>query len=348
MSRILQATIATMMVFPMTAMAGDLRVEGQFISTVPTGTPPLEVSSTTGVANLNADTVDGFHGSEFYTVTELASSGAAEVHFDNITNIPAGGVKEIDQECATVGGCFSGDNGGYPVTISESGSYRLTGNLDLTAEDANRDAIDVQAANVTIDLNGFVIFGATICTGDPVSSCSPTGSGDGIQTTSVSYENLTVRNGTIRGMGQNGVNCSTRCTVDNLRAVENGLNGIGVSNRMGIVRDSLAHRNGSSGISGGAVIRNNSVEHNGGYGIFSQPASTVIGNVVSTNGGNGIRCFSCVVLDNTVLSNDGFGLELGAGAAYGRNMIHSNNSGAITGSGLQVDTNLCGAGSACP
>ena len=39
------------------------------------------------------------------------------------------GVVEINQTCAVQTGCFSGDTAGYPVTITQPGSYRLTSNL---------------------------------------------------------------------------------------------------------------------------------------------------------------------------------------------------------------------------
>jgi len=48
-----------------------------------------------------------------------------------------------------------GDAAGFPVTISEVGSYRLTGNLSI----GSTDAIEITADNVTLDLNGFLIIG---------------------------------------------------------------------------------------------------------------------------------------------------------------------------------------------
>lgn len=42
---------------------GSVRTTGQFMSTLADGTPPLAVSSTTAVANLNSDMVDGIHAS---------------------------------------------------------------------------------------------------------------------------------------------------------------------------------------------------------------------------------------------------------------------------------------------
>jgi hypothetical protein len=43
----------------------NVSTASQIVSTVPTGTPPLQVSSTTLVPNLNADMVDGKHAAEF-------------------------------------------------------------------------------------------------------------------------------------------------------------------------------------------------------------------------------------------------------------------------------------------
>ncbi len=40
----------------------DIETEGQLVSTVPAGTAPLDVSSTTTVRHLSADFVDGYHG----------------------------------------------------------------------------------------------------------------------------------------------------------------------------------------------------------------------------------------------------------------------------------------------
>lgn len=47
------------------AAAGDIRIDGSFVSTAPTGTPPLSVASTTRVDGLNADLLDGLDASAF-------------------------------------------------------------------------------------------------------------------------------------------------------------------------------------------------------------------------------------------------------------------------------------------
>src|SRR2546426_5014835 len=79
------------------------------------------------------------------------------------------GVVLINQSNALAGNVTPGDAPGFPVTISVSGSYRLSSNL--TVPDANTNAIEIKTSGVTIDLNGFSILGPTVCS----TSCSPAG-----------------------------------------------------------------------------------------------------------------------------------------------------------------------------
>src|SRR5579871_6824042 len=85
--------------------------------------------------------------------------------------------------------------GGFPYKITQPGSYRLSGNLQVTA--LNTDAIDIQANNVTLDLNGFSISGPVTCTGGGASlGCGPSSLGKGISSTGT---NIIVRNGSVVG-----------------------------------------------------------------------------------------------------------------------------------------------------
>ena len=65
-------------------------------------------------------------------------------------------VVTIDQAKALAGNVTPGDAPGFPVTISQPGSYRLSG--PLTVPD-NTIGITVGAPNVTLDLNGFALSG---------------------------------------------------------------------------------------------------------------------------------------------------------------------------------------------
>jgi len=55
---------------------------------------------------------------------------------------------------------------GFPIIICHAGSYRLAGNLTVSA--VNTDAIDITTNDVTLDLNGFTISGPSVCVGPPV------------------------------------------------------------------------------------------------------------------------------------------------------------------------------------
>ncbi len=68
------------------------------------------------------------------------------------------GVLEINQTCAVQTGCFAGDTAGFPVTVTQPGSYVLTENLSIPPA-AGPNAVHLSASEVTLDLNGFTITG---------------------------------------------------------------------------------------------------------------------------------------------------------------------------------------------
>lgn len=55
-------------------IAPNIKATSQFVSSVATGTAPLKVTSTTAVANLNADMLDGYHASSFLTSHQSLSN----------------------------------------------------------------------------------------------------------------------------------------------------------------------------------------------------------------------------------------------------------------------------------
>jgi hypothetical protein len=123
---------------------------------------------------------------------------------------PAMAQATIDQSKATTKGIGGGDSAGFPVTISQPGSYKLMSNLVVPS---GSHAIEVTVPGVTIDLNGFTIAGGYACTGG-WGAMTCTGSGRGI----VGGEGVTVRNGFIKGF-EHGVNLGERAVVDDV-AVE--------------------------------------------------------------------------------------------------------------------------------
>lgn len=132
-------------------------------------------------------------------------------------------------------------------TISQSGSYYLTGNRICSSS-----GIQVDANDVTIDLMGFSLVGP--------------GSGfiRGISIPSHSTINVEIRNGTIRDFGWEGVLARGKShRILNIRALSNST-GIRCENDGMLVKDCTAYNNAGSGIwadNGGSVINNVAFEN---------------------------------------------------------------------------------------
>lgn len=250
------------------------------------------------------------------------------------------GVFEINQACATTTGCFPGDSAGFPVTIQSAGSYQLTSELTLAT--ASQSAITVSTSTdpiVTIDLRGFAITGIATCTGEPA-ACANAGSGIGIRGVAGS----TIRNGTVRGMGDNGVQAGAGSTVEDLLIVGNAGNGIQISGGGGSRR---------------AIVRGNRILQNGGEGISAAwqdgdgnyAGSLFEGNVVAGNGSNGFRPQGALVTGNVAANNLLRALNATTTSGYVDNLFIGNYGANVAGDqvsgGLQLGGNAC-SGVVCP
>jgi len=298
----------------------------------------------------------GAHMARFYgalTLALLVSLGGSVWAVD--------GVVDINQARALVGGVSAGDTPGFPVTISQSGSYRLTGNL--TVPDANTTAVSITADSVTIDLNGFAVQGPVVCIGQPVTSCSPTGSGIGID--GGGHSGLTVRNGVIRGMGGDGAPLGTASRFENVTAQSNGGNGLfsnagGPGPSSATVTGCITESNGISGISlvGGSIynslakfnrfdgigadtITASSAEANGRFGISGL---SVLGCMANLNGGDGIKAPVGAVANSEAGGNSGRGIV--AATATGGFANGNSVSPQILATGI-TGHNICGV-TPCP
>ncbi len=283
------------------------------------------------------------------------------------TVLAGDGVLEINQSCAAVG-CFSGDSAGFPVTVSATGSYRLTGNLVLSSE--NTDAIVVSAHGVSIDLGGFEILGPVTCTGTPLTCTPSSGSGSGVETTTNAIRAVSVRNGTIRGTGTygvwlgdqaevvglrlrhnrgGGISVNSGSTVSGNTVYQNGGNGI-YAQSGSIVSGNAVNQSGANGIAAGfaGVIADNVVRFNAVDGINAGDGSTVSGNTAASNSGDGIEVMGgATVQRNTARSNTGYGLRLGTDASYRENTVSNNSGGTVTG-GVNMGNNSCDGATFCP
>jgi len=237
---------------------------------------------------------------------------------------PAWGQVEINQTTALAGNVTPGDAAGFPVTLSVGGSYKLTSNLSVP--NANTTAILITANSVTLDLNGFSIRGKTVCTGSPVSSCSPTGTGIGVDATG--RKGIVIRNGQVFGMGKNGIVVGPYSRVEQVGAQSNGLIGIQTGDGC-LVSGSTASRNRSAGVYAGLnnVVTGNIARENGKFGVFADAGSIVSGNAASVNKFNGIRTTHDSVVSGNTANLNGAGISSDAGNTVTGNTA-SGNGGA--------------------
>jgi len=216
----------------------------------------------------------------------------------------------IDQNKAVNGSVTPGDAPGFPITLSQRGSYKLTGNLVVPAATG---AILITASDVSIDLNGFTITGANTCSGSGATVvCTHTGSAAGIEA-AAGVTDVQVRNGTVDGFEKAGLWLNQRSTVDRVKSrFNNGYaivvradssvgnswverNGGGVYSEGGLVFDTIASANRVSGIvvsvpADGALLRNNVATHNGSYGLFgSADHTTFMDNQANKNTNGNVK-----------------------------------------------------------
>lgn len=160
------------------------------------------------------------------------------------------GVIEINETSVTTGSITPGDLPGYPATLTEPGSYRLTSNLNL--RDSSETGILVAADDVTIDLNGFGIIGPARCTAYK-EEISCVGSGDGSAIHAEDDRSMavrtTVRNGFVRGAGHSGIRLNAESAVDFVTVSDNAQGGIEIADDSLVIRSRIV-RNGGDGIRG--------------------------------------------------------------------------------------------------
>jgi parallel beta helix pectate lyase-like protein len=251
-----------------------------------------------------------------------------------------------------------------PFTITQPGSYYLTGNLSGSV------GITINADDVTLDLGGFALTGV-----------GAAGSGVSVQSPG-NRKNLAVVNGTIRGWGERGVSALnvTNSRLHGLRAYGNGSTGIYFG--QGAIEDCVAQSNGGGGIVSYSVVHNSVALQNTGTGIsgfvidgcvarqntgagiaaidasvtitactsrenggdgFTVFAGTItncsaFNNGNDLDGGNGINAFgACTIRGCTVAGNHGDGIQVSEQALVIDNTCAYNGTGSgIVGSGIHA------------
>jgi len=188
-----------------------------------------------------------------------------------------------------------------PYTITSSGSYYLTDDLQIPS--ANDNAIHIDANNVTLDLMGFSLIGHAW-------------SGNGCGIIISGQKNVEIRDGTIREFGGDGIyeDNGEAHRLINVRVVDNAGIGIDLGGGDHLVRSSTVLGSGFGGIFVGAnsSIKDCKITFNFGHGIELSMGCTVMANTVDFNLFHGIWTWgNCVVTDNIVSNNmlDGVAVE---------------------------------------
>jgi hypothetical protein len=255
------------------------------------------------------------------------------------------GVVLINQNTSINGlpGCL---HAGFPIQICQPGSYRLSGNLTVPEF---QTAIEINADQVTLDLNGFSITGPVTCQVFSSTTTSCTGSA-GWGVTASYRDHITIRNGSIKGM-YTGISVSGKgVLIEEIHAARNRYSGIyayTISNDSStILRRNTVIQNGDLGmVAYNASISENVAQGNKSHGM-SANSSQVSRNVSTHNGGVGIRGVVSTLSDNTLNSNGTAGLFVDR-CLYGGNMMWGNDGGAIIAeSSISQNNNYC-SGSAC-
>jgi parallel beta-helix repeat protein len=210
-------------------------------------------------------------------------------------------------------------SGGFPYVISAANtSYRLTGSL---AVPVGIDGIDVNATNVTIDLNGFSIKAP----GNP-----------GINVTGINasaQSDVTVENGTATGFAV-GIQVGSAGIVRNMHADANGV-GMTVGNNTVVT---------------GCTANNSSIF--GAWGINCSGGCSISGNTANGNNFFGIECSGqgCLISGNTADGNGNTGIFANdTTTGYGGNVLINNADGNVSG-GTSMKNNVCqtsGVGIVC-
>lgn len=220
------------------------------------------------------------------------------------------GVLEVNQACVATG-CFAGDTAGFPVTLSEPGSYQLTSNLELVGTGT---AVSITGDGVDLDLGGFTIDNGGRCTGTPVTSCA----GGGASTLGIVLggSHGRVSNGVVRGFNNAGiraVDCESGCIVERVTVTDSGADGVTVL-QAGTSQLTLRHvalvRNGDEGFDvvggvGRIVLEDSRVIGNAGFGVEGMAKSTLLRSQFGQNGLAGVSCSECAMGQCSFFDNNG-------------------------------------------
>jgi hypothetical protein len=219
------------------------------------------------------------------------------------------------------------------TTITEPGSYVVVNNLQPAQPG---DCLVIQAHFITIDLNGFVITGATD---------GGVKKGVGIGTFNIfAYKGVAIHHGTVTNFRDGVLVRSQDVRIERVRAVDNAENGIKVDacsscpaglRGDALIKDCIASSNGKSGIVTGrsSLIQHSVASDNAGDGIVTGDAALVQDSVASDNVGDGI----VVGGDGGVVTGCVAKYNFGTGIKASRSTLIGNTASANAENGIAIE-----------
>jgi hypothetical protein len=223
-----------------------------------------------------------------------------------------------------------GWNGNFPIVITQPGSYFLSQNLSPFTT----GGIDIEASDVTMDLNGFTIARTGAC-------CAV--NEDGIFTGATLRNAVTIRNGTIDGFfaGVSGT-AFVRSRFEDLtisHSLDEGLD-LGSGNlvsRVIVWANAGGVRITQQSDNYGGSLTDSIISRNTGDGVDLLVNNLFIkGCVIDANNGDGLNVGGSFnnIEDSKITGNVGRGVALNANRnVLVRNNIDSNSGGSIVDAG---------------
>jgi parallel beta-helix repeat protein len=231
-----------------------------------------------------------------------------------------------------------------PATLAAPGSYCLVTNLTGAA---GSHGIIIAADNITLDLNGFTLLGATE-------------SLNGIHLQGPRH-NITIQNGTVANWEtavegnegsqsrihqlqtirnrQSGIVAGAASILRQCLVASNGAFGLSIGEE-GLVEDCVATANGLHGIvtRAAASVSNCNSTKNRGDGFFLTADSSMTGGRALRNGGSGITAASDVQIHfSSAAENQGKGIAAGPSAQIHNSSFSRNlDAGIIAGPDSQI------------
>lgn len=212
-------------------------------------------------------------------------------------------------------------NASYLFRITQPGSYYLTGNVQAPANWAG-GGIEITAADVTLDLNGFAVVGLG----------GAAGTLGGIHSTVVSAGRTRLRNGTVRSWRFNGVMLQSHCTVTDVNAELNVGIGFSAGTECTLTRCTAADNLGTGfSIASYSTLLQCVARSNSGNGFASSVGTVAALCTAIANTADGFTGFASVQTCSSLSNNDdGFAVCITADNCT----AHSNTGNGFEGCDL--------------